>query len=218
MNGEPRSKGLDAIQPRMEGLSPSTYRYRALDAAKHFKSSWIELGQLLYSIHRDKLFRDWGYLTFDAYCAKEVGVRRNTAVKLLKSYAFLEREEPSFLKPEALEERKPDRMPSLDSVNVLRLASENEDYPEDDYEDLREAVLEKASPEEDVKKKVRYVLKTGEKKQTPDEARRASLTKLSSYLESTRRDAPNFNWPNKIVKKLDELLELLGEWKQPSGS
>lgn len=212
------SKSLDAIQSRMEGLSPASYRYRALDAAKHFKSSWIELGQLLYSIHRDKLFRDWGYLTFDAYCAKEVGIRRNTAVKLLKSYAFLEREEPAFLKSETLDERKPDKIPSLDSVNVLRLASENEDYPEDDYEELREAVMERAAAEEDVKKKVKYVLKTGEKKQSPEEARRASLTKLASYLETTRRDAPNFNWPNKIVKKLDELMELLGEWKEPSGS
>jgi hypothetical protein len=202
----------------MEGLNPSSYRYRALDAAKQFKSSWIELGQLLFSIHRDKLFRDWGYLTFDAYCAKEVGVRRATAVKLLKSYGFLEREEPAFLKAESLQERKPDRIPSLEAVNVLRLASENEDYPEDDYESLREAVLDKAQPEEDLRKKVRYVLKTGDKKISPDEARRASLKKLASYLETTRRDVPNFDWPSKIVKKLDELLDLLGEWKDPSGS
>lgn len=208
-----RPKGLDAIQSRMEGLNPSSYRYRALDAAKHFKSSWIELGQLLFSIHRDKLFRDWGYLTFDAYCAKEVGIRRATAVKLLKSYGFLEREEPSFLKPESLEERKPDQIPSLESVNVLRLASENEDYPEDDYETLREAVLEKAQPEEELRKKVRYVLKTGEKKVSPDEARRASLKKLSQYLDTTRRDVPHYDWPAKIVKKLDELMELLAEWK-----
>ena len=212
MSSENRTKGLDAIQSRMQGLNPSSLRYQALDSAKNFKSSWIELGQLLYSIHKDKLFRDWGYLTFDAYCAKEVGIRHATAVKLLKSYGFLEREEPAFLKRESLDERKPDRMPTLDAVNVLRLACENEDYPEDDYESLREAVLEKAAPEEDLKKKVRYVLKTGEKKVSPDETRRASLQKLSSYLEATRRDAPNFDWPNKIVKKLDELMDLLAEW------
>lgn len=214
----PHSKSLDSIQSRMEGLNPSSYRYRALDAARHFKSSWIELGQLLYSIHRDKLFRDWGYLTFDAYCAKEVGIRRATAVKLLKSYGFLEREEPAFLKPDALQERKPDKIPSLDAVNMLRLASENEDYPEDDYDELREAVLDRAVPEEDLKKKVRYVLKTGEKKVSPDEARRASLQKLRAYLDTARRDAPNFDWPPKILKKVDELLDLLGEWKGPSGS
>ena len=94
----------------MEGLEPGSFRYKVLDAAKGFKSSWIDLGQYLFSVYRDKSYREWGYLTFDAYCAKEIGIRQPTAMKLLKSYSFLEREEPSFLKREALDERQPNRI------------------------------------------------------------------------------------------------------------
>ena len=69
-------------------------RNKTLDAAKRHKASWIELGQYLYAIYKDKYYKDWGYLTFEAYCGKEINVKLSTASKLLKSYDFLEKEEP----------------------------------------------------------------------------------------------------------------------------
>src|SRR5258707_896036 len=112
-----KTKSIQEIEERMQSLAPESVRYKVLDSARSFKSSWIALGQYLFTVYKDKLYKDWGYLTFEAYCGKEIGVRQATAVKLLKSYSFLEKEEPAFLRREALEERKPSQIPSYESVN-----------------------------------------------------------------------------------------------------
>src|SRR5487761_2441298 len=88
-----KTKSIHNLEERMGHLEPESLRYQVLDAAKSFKSSWIQLGQFLFTVYKDKLYRDWAYQTFEAYCAKEIGIRQNTAIKLLKSYSFLEKEE-----------------------------------------------------------------------------------------------------------------------------
>ena len=195
----------------MEGLEPGSFRYKVLDAAKGFKSSWIELGQYLFSVYRDKSYREWGYLTFDAYCAKEIGIRQPTAMKLLKSYSFLEREEPSFLKREALDERQPNRIPSYESVNALRLAKDNKDLSPQDYEDIREEVLDHAKEDGEVKKKIRYILKSHVKKDSGGgpEDRSLAIRGLRAGLERLKRQMVELELPDRAVRKIEEILELI---------
>jgi hypothetical protein len=212
MAQKPRS--IQKIEERMGVLDPSSFRYRVLGAARDFKSSWIELGQHLFTVYRDKLYRDWSYLTFEAYCAKEIGIRQSTAVKLLKSYAFLEKEEPHFLKRETLEGTTPTRIPGFEAVNALRLAKANDRVSENDYEGLREDVFESAAEDADVKKKLRYILKTGKNGPSEQETKETVLKKLTAYLETTRNDATSLALPAKILKKLDELLELLKDYQK----
>src|SRR3989338_8674077 len=75
-------------------------RQKTQEAAKRHKASWIELGQFLLTIHKDKLYKEWGYLVFETYCKKELGIKETTAAKLLKSYSFLEKEEPTLASAE----------------------------------------------------------------------------------------------------------------------
>ena len=82
-------------------------RVKTVEIAKKHKSSWIELGQHLFSIYKNKLFKEWGYQAFETYCRKELGIKETTASKLLKSYSFLEKEEPRIVKPEFPQEENP---------------------------------------------------------------------------------------------------------------
>ena len=211
-----KSKSIQNLENRMGNLEPDSLRFKVLDAAKSFKSSWIELGQYLFTVYKDKLYRDWDYLTFEAYCSKEIGIRQNTALKLLKSYSFLEKEEPEFVRPETLSERKPDRIPSYEAVNTLRLAHENERVTENQYEDLRQDILEDVKEDAEIKKKVKYILKSGSKNaSSPAEDKQASLKKLTLYLKNYRNDVSTLEVPPKIMKKLDELMELLENYLRP---
>ena len=38
--------------------------------AKDFKLSWVQLGQGLYSVWRDNLYRAWGFEKFEDYCGR----------------------------------------------------------------------------------------------------------------------------------------------------
>ena len=83
------TKSLQNIEEKMKGLDENSLRYHILESAKSFKTSWVELGRSLYSVWKDKLYKEWGYSTMDAYTGKEIGIRKQTAMKLLKSYYFL---------------------------------------------------------------------------------------------------------------------------------
>lgn len=194
----------------MQSLSPETLRYRVLESAKNFKSSWIELGQYLYAVYKDKLYRDWNHGTFEAYCAKEIGIRQQTALKLLKSYYFLEKEEPDYLKKQTQDEGKPTEVPAFESVNALRLAKQSERISEKDYEKIREEVLEKGQEPVEVKKKIKYYLKTTPQKELPvAEQKGLAAKKMAVYLENSLTELSNLSFPDKITKKVEELLELL---------
>ena len=207
-----KSKSVEKIESRMEGLSPESLRYKVLDSAKQFKSSWIDLGQYLFVVYKDKLFKDWGYSTFEIYTAKEIGIKQQTAVKLLKSYSFLEKEEPEYLQNR--EEEKASEVPSFESVNALRLAKQSDRISEKDYEKIREEVLEKGQEPEEVRKKIKYFLKpAAEKDVTPEEKKYQAAKKMVVYLEAALGEFTNLSFPDKVTKKIEELLDLLDGYK-----
>ena len=212
-NGK-KTKSIHRIEEQMGSLSPETLRYRVLESSKNFKTSWIELGQCLYAVYKDKLYRDWGHSSFDVYCAKEIGIRQQTAVKLLKSYYFLEKEEPGYLKKQSREERKPTEAPAFESVNALRLAKQSERISEKDYEKIREQVLEKGDDPGEVKKKIKYFLKTAPKKELPEADQKSLVaSKMVSYLENSLTELTNLSFPAKVLKKVEELLDALQGYK-----
>ncbi len=156
----PSSKAIKQLEERMAVLEPGTLRRETLEAAKRFKSSWIELGRLLWTVWKEKSFREWGFLIFDAYCAKEIGIRAATAKKLLQSYYFLEKEEPTLLK--RLEAEPPANLPSPDSVNLLRLLGKKQGVPPEGYAQVRSYVLEKGREPPEVRAQVRALLTAAE--------------------------------------------------------
>ena len=205
---------IHRIEQQMHALSPESLRYRVLESAKNFKSSWIELGQYLYTVYKDKLFRDWGHGTFEAYCAKEIGIRQTTAVKLLKSYYFLEKEEPDYLKHRSRQEGGPAEVPAFEAVNALRLARQNEKISEKDYERIRQDVLDKAQEASEVKKKLRYMIKSAPQKELPLPQRKsAAVKKMTVILENSLTELSNLSFPGKVLKKIEELLDLMREYK-----
>lgn len=200
----------------MQALSPGSLRYRVLETAKRFKSSWIDLGRHLYTVYRDKHFREWGYLTFEAYCAQELGIRKATGVKLLKSYSFLETDEPAYLKrQETAEASEAPRIPSLESVNALRLAKTSGRIQPAEYKRLREDVLEEAKDEADVRKKIRYILKSAPgasgQAAAPD-PKTAAVRRLAQHLRADKTELERAGAPAKLVASVDSLLELLADY------
>lgn len=138
MDSQPKSKAESHIEEIMRQVEPGSERYAALDSAKRFKSSWVELGERLAGVRNRGLYREWGYEDFDDYCSKEVRLRKATADKLLLAYHFMEKNEPQLLA------RKQDLQPLPDfrSVDLLRQAREEKNFSEEDYGELRKAVVE----------------------------------------------------------------------------
>ena len=61
MNEVPQTQAEAKIEHLLSQLEPGSERYRILSSAKQFKSSWVDLGQQLQEVRRDRLYAQWGY-------------------------------------------------------------------------------------------------------------------------------------------------------------
>ncbi len=185
---ERKTKAIRTIEEKMQDLDTGSLRYQALEAAKGFKSSWIQLGRYLYTICQDKAYKEWGYITFEAYCAKEIGIKKQTAVKLLKSYYFLENEEPQALKLEKVDRDTVSKIPSYEAVNLLRLVKASKTKENVDYGALRQDVLEGGRDLRDIKKELRVMSQqeAGDPLKIKEGRRLAAMRRMVSTLKSLK--------------------------------
>jgi hypothetical protein len=198
------------IEEKMTGLDTESLRFQILQNAKSFKTSWIDLGQALYSAWKDKLYKDWGFMTFDAYTSKEIGIRKNTAIKLLKTYYFLEKEEPHLLNKEYVKTKDAAEVPSYESVDVLRLAKKKQLLDEDDYRRFKKDIFEKGRDGREVKKDLTALIKQREELE-PDEARKKkremTIRRLLSSLKSLKRELEVTRiLPSDVLKQTNTLI------------
>ena len=204
------SKTIQKLEEKMAGMQPGSLRHQTLEAAKRFKASWIELGRMLWTVYREKKFREWGYLTFEAYCSKEVGIRPITAKKLLHSYYFLEKEEPSTLK-RLTSEAAPVALPSAESVNLLRLLKNREEVPAGDYQKVRSYVLEKGKEPQEVRREVQSLLQENAKAD-PEEVQRArtqsAVRRMIGTLRALRHQLTGVEGiPKKLLDEVEGLTQ-----------
>jgi hypothetical protein len=212
---EHKTKSLKNIEEKMEGLDVDSLRYHVLESAKNFKSSWIELGRSLYAVWKDKKYKEWGYTGFEAYAAREIGIRQQTAMKLLKSYYFLEKEEPQYLKDEYSSAALPANIPGYESVNLLRQAKNNKNLDEEDYSDFKKEVFEKGRDPRDLKKSLGVIIR--QRQELDPEAaalkrRNAVLNRLLGQLKSLKQEVQALKLlPAPLIRDLDELIRGVGQ-------
>lgn len=127
----------ERIQSRIEDLPEDSMRRRVLECARQFKASWVDLGRMLSEVRREGLWREWGYASFEAYCAKELFIRKQTADKLTMSYGFLSRHEPSLVRDES-----PRPAPAFELIEVLSRAEAAGRLPESGWREMRDEILD----------------------------------------------------------------------------
>lgn len=177
-----KSKSLASIEQKIESADEGSFRQHVLQTAKDFKTSWIELGRSLYAVWKDKLYKEWGYSTLEAYTAKEIGIKKTTALKLLRSYYFLEKEEPDYLRSEVIASTDSAQVPNYESVDLLRLAKNKKDLDSSDYARLKKDIFEKGKDASEVKKDLTALIRQ-RRELDPDEARKErGLSVLKRFL------------------------------------
>jgi len=208
-----RSNALGNIEQKIRDTADNPLRQHVLENARNFKRSWIELGRSLYSVWKDKLYRQWGYQDFDNYTTKEIGIRKQTAMKLLRSYFFLEKEEPGYLKESISEDAKAVNVPSYESVDLLRLAKEKKNLDGEDYANLKEAVFQKGKDSREVKKDLTSLIRQRQELE-PEEAweqkRQTSIKRFIGILKSLKDEIKGSKMlPVSLVQEADAFIRRL---------
>lgn len=72
--------GAEELKQKIAALSRITSQLKNLK--RTMSQSFYEVGELLRSIETDRLYEVKGYVAFDAFVEREVGIGKHTAVKL----------------------------------------------------------------------------------------------------------------------------------------
>lgn len=128
---------VEKLAARAEDLPEGSVRRRVLDGAKRFKAAWVDFGRLLAQVRHEELWKEWGYPSFDRYCAKELFIRPATAEKLTASYGFLERHEPTL----ARAQHGDGKAPPFEVIEVLSRAEAAGRLSQEGWRELRDEVL-----------------------------------------------------------------------------
>lgn len=213
MTERPRSKFLKNIEEKMTGMEEGSLRYQILNSAKNFKTSWLDLGQSLYTAWKDKLYKEWGYTTFDVYTAREIGIRKQTAMKLLRSYYFLEKEEPAYLKKEFVDSSSAAVAPSYESVELLRNAKKKKVLDSADYARIKKDIFENGRDPQEVKKDLTALIRQRQELE-PEEAwekkKLSAVRRLVGTLRALKTESETLKLlPMPVIREIGQLIEKL---------
>lgn len=212
MREAPKTKGELVIEQIMQQLDPSSPRYRVLSVARQFKSSWVELGEQLTLVRNSGEFNGWGYGSFDDYCRDEVRIKKETARKLTGAYRYLEKEEPQILE----RSRAMQPIPDYRSIDMLRQAREEQQLSEEQYQLLRDTVIEKERSHPTVAKQFRELAglnKPPEEKQLVRQSL-ATVRRLESQLQQLTNISDSLVPACTMI--LDELNQLSAQFEDPA--
>ena len=126
---------------RLAEVDPSSDRGRMLEAAKEFRASWVQFGGRLIEVRDQELYGAWGYASFDLYCRRELKLKKETYLKLTRSFAYLRDHEP-----EVLRTRRATELPALDVVDMLSQAKERSRVSDTDFAQIRQEVFDSEQP------------------------------------------------------------------------
>jgi hypothetical protein len=202
-----RTKTDAALAEAEEAHADDPERAEALRRARRFKTSWVELGEVLTRVKRGGHWKKWGYESFEAYATGELLLKAPTVEKLTGSYTFLQRRAPSVLSRDGVHEP----IPSYQAVDFLRRVEASEEAPRDVVSEVRRRVIDDAAPVSAVTRAYRDVVFPIDEatRQKRDAAGvRAVAKRLRELLTETGAVSPKLS--REVTAVLDRLLAALG--------
>ena len=163
--------------------SGDPFREEVLHAARTFKSSWTGLARVLTRVRDEALWESWGFPSFDTYCAKELHIRKATALKLTRSWSFLDRHERSW-KPEATDARP---APAFEVVEVLAEAEERGALDAEEYRSIRDSIWDTERPVAAVRRELTERFPRPAAEPAPAEVRLGQLARTARRLAEELR-------------------------------
>ncbi len=217
----PRNNIIEPMDEKIKQVLNDPLRQEVLESSKHFKTSWIELGRCLYTVWKDKKYKEWGFNKFEYYTSKEIGIRKETSMKLLRSYFFLEKEEPDYLRFQSRQEGAVKNLPTYEAVDVLRQAKNKKELGAEEYNDLKSQIFEKGKDAREVKKDLTALIRSRQELE-PEEAwekkREGVLKRMLGVLKSLNEEAKNSKLVSaQLIKDMENFIRKL-ELEIPSNS
>lgn len=173
--------GAAAMEREIDSIPAGSFRAQVLESARRFKASWLDLARHLVRVRGEGLWQEWGYATFEAYCSRELRIKKATAHKLVMSYGFLEKREPQVLQDEEMARKAP----SFEVIEVLSRAEERGQLDDEVYREVREKLWEQPVAPAEIKRELARRFPEPEPEEPPVDL---TLKRLAAQARKLARD------------------------------
>lgn len=200
-------RSLSAAESRYQG---DPVRAELLARTRRFKSSWIELAEVLTACQKAQQFARWGFASFEEYYRKELHLKQATVNKLIGSYSFLRRSEPEVLRRDGITHP----FPSIEGVGFLRravAAAEDGGVTPELLSEVRRAVIDEGAQLGKVTKQFGELIFPKPAKAPEEQQRlcRVEVLRLAERLKDLLHDLREVPEANQAVEELEKLIRSL---------
>lgn len=203
---------LDRFAEMLKDKGETGLRLHAVERARHFKRTWLEMARALVEVRKRRAYEGWGYADFYVYCHEELRIKRPTVDKLTLSYSTLAEHAPRVLDHDGVAQP----IPTFDSVDYLAKAlrgadeDESEPPPPEVIDELKQAVFEEGAPVTQLRKRFDPIIHPKSDETLRYEAAqraRSAVRRLSGMLSEVPVDEAIVDDVRGALEKLEEALE-----------
>ena len=197
-----------AMEDQMLAVSSDPVRADTLQKARAFKRTWLELAEALNRANDKKLWEQWGFSDFDAYCRKELHLRGSTVQKLLGSYRFLETSAPRVIE-RARNDHYEAPIPSIATVEFVEKATREGHGDEETMKTMYRSAFEEGIEKPVLAKKfgdLVFLVTDRDRKEKLRASIAAAARRLSSLIAEDGAPVPKA-LAIKVEEVVGELLE-----------
>ena len=205
---------LPSQNKNLSEMDPADVRIHVRKATLDFKNSWRTLAGALHTVYKDKLYRNWGYEKFDRYTEKEVHIRKHTAMKLIRSYTFLESEKESLYLSDESEDSSLVDKPSLtlETTDILRKAKKSLD--QGDYEKVKKEIIGGGKESKEIKKDLTALIMKRRKDVNPEEVRtkhrQIAINRFLGLLKAFKNEIEVLKiLPGNVASDIEKLVKTI---------
>ncbi|MDB4963687.1 MAG: hypothetical protein JWP01_3686 [Myxococcales bacterium] len=196
-----------AMEDQMLAVSSDPVRADTLQKARAFKRSWLELAEALNRANDKKLWEQWGFSDFDAYCRKELHLRGSTVQKLLGSYRFLETSAPRVIE-RARTDHFESPIPSIATVEFVEKATREGHADEETLRTIHKSAFEDGVEKSGLSRKfgeIVFPVSNADRKEKLRASIAAAARRLSALIAEDGAPVPK-QMAIKVEEMVGELL------------
>lgn len=205
---------LDRFAESLREKGETGLRLRAVETARQFKRSWLEMARVILEVRNRRSYESWGFRDVYAYCYEELRIKRPTVEKLILSYSTISEHAPKVLNYDGIAQQ----IPSVDSVDYLAKAlrereDEDDDSPlpsEDVIAELKQAIFEEGAPVQSLRKRFDPIINPKSEADLEREAIKkalAALRRLEATLLDVTLEMELFEESQALFERLHRALE-----------
>lgn len=209
-NGTGTDKTLYYVKPGnfedvllRENLTPANtieIREGVQKSLANFKKAWLVFGTAVAVVNKSRIYRVWGFATFDDYCVQELKLHQSTVHEIINSTLFLSQENPdlyhTFISKTST---TTEQLPSYHSLYLL--ASKRTKLGKERFADLLQKVINGEISSRDLQENVKNIEGSSKRSETPSYV-------IKNYERWYER-LSKVNLTPEIGAKAAELLNLL---------